>query len=207
VRNTGRQLNQLHVAIAWSDGFVRIWDPEQKNAAPIKKAPDGLAKWNNTAVYLAGSTLFTGGASNERGGYLQAWSDLPGAAPKRTAEVQLRPLEDFRYAIPRAVDLFPSRAGRQPTHAAVAVRLQPENPEAARVGLVLVKLDSLAQVAQVALWRGRSDPILAASPDGRYVAVAEDPRHAIRLYAIPDLLRNQAEPRQRLSSVGVTLRS
>jgi WD40 repeat protein len=207
VRHTGKQLKQLHVAVAWSDGYVRIWNPAQKGPARVKTAPDGLAKWNSTAAYLAGSTLFTGGVTAERGGYLQAWNDLPGAAPKRTAKATLHPLEGFQFAFPRAVDLFPSRAGRQPTHAAVAVRLQAVDPVETRVGLVLVESDSLAQVAQVGLWRGRGDPTLAASPDGRYLAVAEDPEHAIWLYTVADLLRNQAKPRQRLVSAGVTLRS
>ena len=48
-------------------------------------------------------------------------------------------------------------------------------------------------------------PVLAVDPEGRHLAVAGHPDHAIRLYALPDLLQGREAP-QRLQGAGVVLR-
>jgi hypothetical protein len=48
----------------------------------------------------------------------------------------------------------------------------------------------------------QSIPILAASPDGKYVAVAGSGERSIRVYTVADLLANKKDTYQALSSVG-----
>jgi len=205
-RHTGPGLTQVHVAIAWSDGKLRIWDTAQKGPTRVQEAPDGLSNWNNTVAYLAGGEFLTGGATNRGDGFLQWWNDLPGEAPRPTTDLPLRPPDGYQSVLPRAVSLFSPRPENGLSHAAVAARFLRPRDQESEFGLVLVDLAKARAVATAPLWRGALDPVLASAPRGQYLAVAGDKDHSIWVYSVQDLLGNQIRP-QHLRSAGLTTRS
>jgi WD40 repeat protein len=204
-RHTGPGMSQLHVAIAWSDGKLRVWDVDQKGPGRVREAPDGLGNWNNTAVYLSGPELLTGGRGERGGGYLQRWNDRP-QGPEKGSSVPLLPPDGYQSVLLRSVCLVSREPGAGPSHAATAVDFHKQGAGEAEFGLVLMDLAKGSPVATAPLWRGTLNPVVASSPRGQYLAVAGDKDHSIWVYSVGELLRNQIRP-QHLRSIGMTMRS
>ena len=109
VRHTGEELRRLHVAIAWSDGKLRIWDVQQRGPASIHEAADGLSKWNNSVVHLQASEFLTAGTLKTGAGYLRSWNDAGNDGPERGRDMPLPPPDGFQGLFPRALGLLSVR--------------------------------------------------------------------------------------------------
>lgn len=208
---TGPGAAQLHVALAWDDGFkgggkLRVWDVAGNRIASAA-APEGPL--NNTAAFLGPDRLLTGSLQTANGnGRLQSWQ-VPADAPITAgAEVAA-----FRYdaqkktfLFPRALSLLASGGDGRPDHAAVVLRVEPTREY--RLQLVpLGRPDPLAfSIADsLPLWeKGTRTPVLAVAASGTHLAVAGASDHTIRVYSVADLLRKQARP-QLLQSIGAPM--
>jgi WD40 repeat protein len=198
VRRTGAGPEQVRAAIAWGDGHLRLWDVIDKEPRAFN---DGAPPANKTAVYTSGSQIVTGGYTRAKGGYLHFWEDGAGPIIKPTALESL-PVGD--YASMQAVRLAAVPASRR-DHLAAVLAIEPKD---GRVfyNLGLYSLADRKFVSSASLWDAAGvDPVLAASPDGRYVAVAGGGQPTVRVYAVADLLLKPQKP-QTLRSVGVPVR-
>jgi len=211
---TWRTAQGLHVAAAWEDGTLRVWDvPRGKDGVAEEKD----AKFNVVVAALPekGSPprLLTGGLRSPRG-YLQEWKIAADGSWQTAALIPdaNRNLAPNTAYLPLALTLVSSKPGAAPDHAAVALYVQ--EGQQRQIRLHLLDLDPArfgALKADIPLWQHfGSMPTLAATLGGRYLAVS-DPEdqdgHGILVYAIEDLLTKkiQAQP-WRLSGVGDTLR-
>jgi WD40 repeat protein len=193
----------VRVALAWGDGKLRIWNTDQSGKGELPFAADGAAPWNNTVAWISSSQFLTGGAQTT-GGRLRVWRDT-GMEPSPQRELLLVPDSRSSY-LPRALALFSANPGAGITHAAAIVRTIGTPVD--NYGLIIVKLDNLEhQGAMIPLWRPTGNmPILASSPNGRYLAAAGSGDHAIWLYSIDGLLKNRTEP-DLIRSVGMNVKS
>jgi hypothetical protein len=221
VRQTGKQPKQVRVAIAWGDGIFRTWEPEREGPGRVREVPDGGENlknaWNDTVAYLPGSKIVTGSlTADRRAGQLQLWDDGAGNLPEASARLRLDPPEGTGYSLPRALSLVSSQADGKPDYAAVIVRVLNQQLEDKGFWLRLVRLADLKPVGSTFLWTSASQrqdapsvsdrPVIAASAHGQYLAVAGRNDHAILVYSIASLLKNEAKA-QGLRSVGVAMRS
>jgi WD40 repeat protein len=200
VRRIGPGPKQLRVAIAWDDGFLRVWDVTDTEPRAVK---DGLPLGNNTAVYTPAGELVTGGfeAGN---GYLRTWSDGPGQDIKRGAAKPFK-FDRFEYLSPLGLAAVPDRDGRA-GQLAILLRVKPKDAPRAFYNLGLVSAADRRLVATAPLWNEASSrPVLAASADGRYLAVAGADQPTVRVYEVTNLLAGR-EDHQTLHSVGVPVR-
>jgi WD40 repeat protein len=209
VRHAGAGLRQLRVAIAWGDGKLRMWDPNEQGAARLAEADDGWAGLNYSAAFLSDSRLLTGGAvsGNQKGnavvGRFQAWND----SPLRQADFQLRieRLADTDYSLPHALAILAS-GGRAPYLAYVLRSATRQANADIRFCLQIADFADRKLLAQVDLWGGSENrPVLTASPDGRYLALAGNADNTIQVYAVDRLLRAIQPQPQSLHSAGVTM--
>jgi WD40 repeat protein len=209
VRRTGKGTTDLRVAVAWSDDKLRTWDVAAGGDERFQETADGKLGLNNTAAYVSESTLVTGGYDQKRkSGYLRLWDDAPVASPA-AREPRLLQVKGYDYLMPRALAVL--SGGRAPARYAVAALLIKKKGEDQKYyNLCLLSLADGDLKGQVALWyedpTTPTDPVLTASDDGRYVAVAGSESLGIRLYATESLLAGQDIP-QLLSSAGSTVRS
>ncbi len=202
---TGPGLRQVSVAIAWEDSRFRLWDVA-RNDIPPKSQPF----YNNTAVYLPDqNAVLTGYSTKSRegpyAGYLRTWS-----VNARRELTSPEPVPLPNDAFPRALAAFSWQANGRTDGAAVVLQIPADRTRSGRLEYTLQLLDlrTFRTVTTVPLWSGTADlPALATAPNGRYLAVAGNPSHTIRLYAIADLLRNKTAPFQELRSAGTIMRS
>lgn len=214
VRHTGNQPKQVRVAIAWGDGKLRTWEPERDGPASVQEVNDGMGDpdnaWNNTVAYLPGSKLLTGSRSDDRraiAGQLRLWDDVTGRRPEAGAQLVLTPPAGTEFLLVRALSLFSSKADGKPDHAAAIVRTRDRTTKEQACWLMLIGLADLKPVATTFLWKWNSRaPVIAAALQGQYLAVAGREDHAIQVYSLEKLLKNDAQP-QRLRSVGITMRA
>ncbi|TMQ32927.1 MAG: PDZ domain-containing protein [Planctomycetota bacterium] len=206
VRHAGRGPQQVRVAIAWSDGRLRIWDSVRDE---LTDAADGLPEWNNMASWTSGSEVLTGSVVQEdrfTGGRLQIWYDAPGQKPEARLTRALQAPEGYKLVLPRALALFAARPGGGPSHAAVIARVQ-AGANADEYWLLTIELAGLKVQNVIYLWeRSAGEPVLAATGAGRHVAVAGRNDHAVLVYEVASLLRAENK-KQTLHSVGMTARS
>jgi WD40 repeat protein len=204
VWHTGKGVKQVSVAVAWNDETLRVWDGER-----LREIKDG--KYNNSVVALPESGTFLTGSLQAITGRLRAWRATGGEAP----QVERRPSAAFEppdrqagpFSIPRALTLFPGTRGGPPDRAAVILRqLSLPGREETDV-LAVVDLGSGTVEARVPL--GKPAGVLrslAASPDGRHLAVAGGSEPQVAVYKVGGLGRDRPNP-QILRSAGDTLRS
>ncbi|HEV3021454.1 MAG TPA: hypothetical protein VGX76_03270, partial [Pirellulales bacterium] len=208
---TGPKPNQVRVVVAWGDqhqgaagplGYLRILDLDGPKGH-VQKLEDG---YHNTALALMpdGKSLW-GGSFADGQGQARLW-DVTANPPAVTRRLALTATNPSFYFPDRLASFGLSDDG-PPDHLAVLVRqmtkVDSKWAEENRLHLV----DELGQTkAAVPLWKNMLiAPALAVSTRGRAIAVAGHKDHAIRVFAIPDLLRGQAEP-QILHSAGATIR-
>lgn len=191
------------VAIACDDdgetvGYLRLWEGGKDT---VWEKKDG---YNNTTVAywpeedrLLSATVWKGKA------YLQAWSVVSGQGPRVDPK---RALDLGLPEAPRALALLSAKGDGRRDYAALVSQTPGKNPE---FSLRLVNLNTFKiqdATKPFVLWGGTAQPVVAASPKGRHLAVAGKD-NAIHLYAIKDLLAGKAEPSQPpLRSEGATPR-
>ena len=215
IRHTGPQPKQVRVAFAGGDGKLRTWEPGREPGARFYEVQDGMDDpgyaWNNTAAYLPGSQLLTGSRINERParrGQLRIWNDNPGTRPEIRTRLVLNAPEGTEFLLVCALGLVSSKADGKPDHVAAIVRVREQKTQEEAFWLLLVSLPNLKPVTTISLWKGTSRaPVLAASSQGKYLAIAGSDDHAIQVYAIESLLKDEAKPQQLLRSAGITMRS
>jgi WD40 repeat protein len=199
--HSGNKADQLRVAVAWEDGTFRLWDTGPGQGKTSQK-PDG--KFNVTVAHLPGGKLLTGGV-RKRGGYLQVWTAAAGQPPRKDRTIPNPPDPKAAYR-PVALALAASRPGGKPDLAAVVVQVRKDGNQQTRLHLIDLGRRRFGNLrADLALWKqDESLPTLAAA--GRFLAVAGGPGHAIRLFAVKDLLGNRGAA-LRLVGTGTTWRS
>src|SRR5207244_4158367 len=103
---------------------------------------------------------------------------------------------DKSYVYPDRLSLFAAAANGPVDHVALLVRRLTKAGGAWAEENRLHLLDLLGQTkAEVPLWKNMPiGPVLAVTPQGRFIAVAGHEDHAIRVYAIADLLRGAIQP-------------
>jgi WD40 repeat protein len=202
--HTGPQTKQLRVAIAWYDDQLRVWDVERGAAQPWAASD---AKYNNNVVYVPDrGKLLTGGLSwtpQLRSGRLQLWDVAAGQAPRADTQGTVPvPAHEGAYCFPQALALLSARADGKLDHAAMVLRA-PDRGEEYLLRVVDLSPGKLgARKAQVTLWKGAArQPVLAAAPNGRHLAVAQSKDHEILVFPVERLLNNRGQP-QRLRSAG-----
>ncbi len=215
--HTGPKPEDVRVAVAWPADkdadkvSLRIWDP---SAPAAKRISAYEADRFSRPLALLGTQgtprLLIGGLKSEAGqpeqGRLQIWA--------LGSDITARTVTAFDAADPSKVHLIPDglapvSVGADGKTQYAAVLLRPTAD--ANRHLAMVDLESNKVVADVTL----SDPdrvhlpVLAASPQGRFVAVADAADHSVQLYAVADLIQGQAKVVklvQRLSSSALTPR-
>ena len=203
----GPEPERLRVAIAWGDGKLRLWDVGPGPAPRLTTVPDGL--YNTTvAPFPSSPTLLTGSLHGRLGqAQLRSWdTDAAVAAPQ---PLVMLPRPGDQIEVPSTITLVP---GARPAQVAIILRRAPDRRKAPN-GMTedLLRLIDVrgAFQAQLSLWTIANPmpprPVLGVDPEGRHLAVAGHPDHAIRLYSLPDLLQGREAP-QRLQGAGVVPR-
>lgn len=202
--HTGRGARQVRVAVAWGDACFRLWD-----VAGGKIITKAQPFFNTTAVYLPETDeVLAGNSTSKEGsyfGYLRAWHARPDREPAAGKQVELA------NAFPRALAPLSWSADGKTDGTAVVLYVPPDRTASRRPEYTLRLLDLQPfgpAGAAIPLWGGTADlPVLATAPRGHFLAVAGNPGHTIRLYAVADLRRNNATPFQELRSAGTIMRS
>ncbi len=167
----------LFVALAWRDGKARLWDVTRDRPA---EAPEGRIL-NDTAAFLPDGTLWTGGLGKDGGG-LQAWSV---GRDGRLAPDEDRRVPLARRGAPWALAAVQSRAGAA-DRLAVIVRPADEDLGKTPYTLHIVSATPGAGFGKgpsVRLWpSGNPRQVVAASPDGAFLAVAGAPDSSVWVY-------------------------
>ncbi|MCI0461678.1 MAG: WD40 repeat domain-containing protein [Gemmataceae bacterium] len=209
--HTGDGPNQLRVAIAWGDertvggkdrrGLLRLWDLERAGEPPAI-ADEG--RDNSALALLPGSNRLLTGSFDVNVGRLQFW-DVTGLKPTPRERLELRPPGAKVYDFPREMALVPSQPGAPPDLAAVVVRRSDQGTLRYSLRLYPLKGSGVAVPrANVPLpgWDGQIlTPALAASGDGRHLALGGSPDHRVLVWAVADLLKNKGA-QHTLRSVG-----
>jgi hypothetical protein len=200
---------QARAAVAWGDGKLRVWEFGPTGAAAYEadepRDEHGGAAYTHTVAARPGGWL-TGGGLRGSGGYVQAWQDAAGQAPRVGPRVRVEPPPGGRYALPRAFAPVVSGAGPDPDHAAVVVRSDAGGGRQ-QYYLCLLDINTLRFVnragTDTAVAAGDRPPVAVPSPDGRLLAVTGGQNREVRVYAASDLAgrRPAAAP---LRSVGAT---
>jgi WD40 repeat protein len=220
VWSTGNKPDQLLVATAWGDGSLRLWEVERGDEG-LRSTSDGISNTGVVYVPRAQMPLVTTSFQVPRGevkkyhGRIQAWNVPDGARPRpaegSSRSVPPRPTGDdgkLVYFEPRRLVALSAQGNGTLDHAAVLLRL---SGAGRKDRLQIIDLDPDAEQfgqvkAELPLWlpEAGTEPVLAAAPSGRHLAVAGNKEHEVFVYTIAELLNNKAQP-QVLKSVGVTM--
>jgi WD40 repeat protein len=213
---TGPGPNQVRVAVAWPEAR-----PKTETPAERLKNPDYLYLWDpasadkpirywqadyftQTAALIghdAGAKVLTGGFAGA--GRLVAWQ----FSADQDVRVDLAagatiPVRATTHFLPVALALVSTRGDGAPTHA--AVMLLPTG--AGDFELALVDLAANKVVASMALAGSEKGQLPAIAARGPYLAVAATRDHAVRVYAVDDLLKGKLDPKDVLAGDGLAPR-
>ncbi|HMC63971.1 MAG TPA: hypothetical protein VKI65_03455 [Gemmataceae bacterium] len=197
--HTGPKPTQMLVALAWRDGYFRIWDVG--GARKMWRVEDG--ERNESLALLAAAKEVLTCSFSKRDGALQIWD----VRQPRMQEGRSKyfPPEGPVFHVPQSLTVFASRAGAAPDHAAVVFWVT--GVAVPYFSLRLIDLNSLETVKSVRLWNGSSElPVVTADAQGRHLAVAGNRDHRILVYSIADLLQEEQPKPQVLHSVGAPMR-
>jgi WD40 repeat protein len=185
------------VAIACEDGFFRLWDV--KRNVLFDKQRDG--RFNTAVVYRPEEGRFLSTSLRGSLGHLQAWYFAEDSSPWPHPE---RQLDLASEEIPRALALFSGNADAHLDHAALVLRAPKRDNE---FSFHLVNLRNFREARDpIVLWKGPgNEPVVAAAPRGRYLAVAGNGDNTILVFAIADLLGGKPRPKV-LHSDGANMR-
>lgn len=213
VRRIGAAPLDVQVAIAWSDGRFRVWDPRTEPVGKLQP-PRGAAandgRLNGTVTLLPGDPA-TGpwltGSLQGWDGQLRFWQVDGNGVPRGAGRPITLPPHDARHLVPRAIAAVPSDKGPLIAVASLALTTGPGGGNALQpvaLELQLIETSPARQVFSRQLWPirgalGVPQPRLAASRDGQWLAVSSGPDHEVWILRVADLLRQQFQP-QRLRS-------
>ncbi len=206
IRHTGKDPKQVLVAIAWYDGLARFWDVAADDLMQYKNVAS-----NRTALYHPGRQAFVIDSMRGVDGQLSAWT-FTDARPREAKVEKLAtlPASDPTagpFFFPRSLTLLPV-PGKTKDGAAVIVRRQGERGSSDDVEeLVLLDLENGEKLAaRYPLGTVTIQPrLLAASPDGRYLAIADGDHNRVLVHTVTDLIAGNSRP-QELRSFGTTFR-
>ncbi len=211
VWNTGQGPKQIRAAVAWpggDKGDLYLWDPtSERNSAPLKSFPTD-DRYTQTAIVFSrneGVTLLTGGFG-EGSGRLRRTRYSDERDPKAAPVVEVA-FPSFDQVSSRPLSLAVAERRNEETPSLAAVILEPgDKNKKLDYRLAVVDLVHHQIVANFPLpGSDRSiSPALALS--GRYLAVAATADHAIRVYALADLLAGKKEPKAILGGIGMAFR-
>lgn len=195
---TGPEPRAVRVSVAWGDSTFRTWDAAQDR---LRSGKDGAT--NDTAFIMSGATAVTG-SNREGGAHLQSWTLKADEAPRPGTRAAT--ISDNPASYPRAITLIPGTPSRLAT---VVLTIGPMAKETVKDRYRLLLLDGRAgekfgeAISQADLWVGgeRIRPALAASPDGRFLAVAR----AGEVLVFPVQANGLGKP-ERLQGAGTTPR-
>ncbi|MCI0462862.1 MAG: hypothetical protein L0Z62_38435, partial [Gemmataceae bacterium] len=199
------------VALAWGDGALRLWQPGKAQPIDVEDGP-----FNSTVAALPdGKHVLTGTlqGGGETAGLLKVWNVSGGQPVFANRTAQVASSRKGYFARPSGLALVRSRAGAPPDYVAVVVtEQQPESAGGKRESFL--ELRPLgdggtpgAVTYRVRLWgQSRIWPALAATPDGKHLAVSGSADHRILVYSVADLLKRSATP-QTLRSGGTSIQS
>jgi len=204
--HSGRERSQVEVGLAWWDGKFRVWDAASGDRG-VREAADG--RHNNTVAVVSSSKVLTA-SMGKAVSYLQGWDVAPGKAPVadkgQLATFKSEQGADGKYrdGIVRAMVPLSSKAGETPDLAALVFRGTGEGADHYQLRLVDLaggkKFGN--ERVRLNLWQGETRlPVLAASADGRHLAVAGRGNSAVSVYAVDDLLAKR-EAVQELRGTG-----
>ncbi|HUG90281.1 MAG TPA: hypothetical protein VML55_05585 [Planctomycetaceae bacterium] len=195
--HSGRQLNQLRVAIAWGDnddparprqGRFRVWDVETGRVS----ATAAVSPYVLTALATpTRERRVVTGAYGQIGVWTAAPGERPGIVQLDAASHYAPVLRLDGQRLPRAAALIGSLE-RNPSQAAFVV--EHRQPDGANYELHVVDLNRGERVVPpLRLWSGAiRGPALAASPDGRRLAVAGATTNEIQILDTAQLAAGQA---------------
>jgi WD40 repeat protein len=191
VWHSGPAVREVRIAFGWGDGTFRAWHCEDGREG-LRTGKDLLD--SITAAYDPGANRVVTAVYGAGGARLRTWDAVAQSRPTAPAE--------GADTFPRALALVSSRADGKFDYAAVANR---RRNNAYRLQILDVGAGGKVR-ADVPLWQGNPrQPVLAAAPQGRHLAVAGGDDHEVRVYAVADLLKGQAQP-QVLRGAGTAVR-
>jgi WD40 repeat protein len=215
--STGDGPRQVRVAIAWDDGYLRVWDVGNPKPQAYK-----LGTFSNTAAYIPSANpprLLTtsfqapNSRSDQYHGLLQEWKASDGGQELATGQYKLflptrSDSGSSSFYAPVAFVPLSSQGNGKVDHAAVIHKVVTKDRPAEYL-LQLVDLlpgDTFGTVVQKFPLEapGETLPVLAAVPGGQFLAVAASKAHQIKLLSIPDLVRGRVK-KQTISSGGATM--
>jgi WD40 repeat protein len=202
---------ELRVAYAWGDGILRVWDV---SAGRLHDSThDGLdgakldtqrtLNHNITVAWSDQRKTLTTGSLSEDGSRIRSWSIAPGKAPNaEEPPIRVFPVSKETRDMPRAMSLLSSKGNGQLDFTAVILRTdRTKGPES--YSLRLIGLSGAGEAANIPLWEGGASlPVVVAAPNGKFLAVAGNDQHEIRLYNTADLFKDKKPVYQPLRSVG-----
>src|SRR5262249_4703579 len=155
-----------------------------------------------TAAYLPGQAQVVTATYGAKVARLRRWDVSPGQDPRPESQLAFREGMDF---FPRALALVSARSDGRMDHAAVVSAVQKVPNRVYEYYLQLFELagaDAGAVKAERFLMRGSpKQPVLAATPKGRYLAVAGCIGDEILVYSTKELLDPGNPSPQRLRSL------
>lgn len=196
--HTGKRPTQLQVAMAWGDGSLRVWDLEHDQDG-VTKVDDG--RLNTTIAYVPERGQLLTGSNRNDDAIVRLWKTQ---GPDMLGGVRFPP-DGGLDLFPQGLTLFSSREGGPADHAALVMRVGADSQAEYRLAIVKLTADGADAVErQIPLWKCQAAlPPVAAVPGGRFLAVAGNDVHEVKVFAISDLLAGRNRP-QRLHSVGAT---
>jgi WD40 repeat protein len=185
---------KLVVGLGWNDRKARLWDVEGNR---FTSADDG--KVNGTAAFLSDGTLLTGSHNPDTNrACLTPWNAaVNGLIPDKKIDLE-------KKSAPSSLALLNNKRG-EVDRAAVILRFPLDDSSKEDFRLQMINLVPGANYGTILsdrhLWNaGRLRQLVAASPDGRFLATAGNDNHEIHLFNVADL---EAKP-QILASSGMT---
>jgi WD40 repeat protein len=203
--HTGAKPDEVRVAVAWPEedpkkqSYFRLWDPSIRG--------DNLSGWECDPYTMTTALLRQGdgvevlmGGLGRSSGRLRTWHFGPDRdpRPRSLSEVAFSPSNEVGY-LPVSLTLV-SLSGGVPSHAAVILRPSDKTRED---HLALVDLATQRIVVDVRLENSDNSQRPAAAAHGRYLAIAATRDHAVRVYAVADLLQGKTTPSEILASSGL----
>ena len=206
------QIDDLEVAIAAGDGTLRVWRVAEPGAEP-KVYPEERARISS--LHLYGERGLTAAYARREGtAGLRFWdgpdwgqslekstvSEIPGAGVEGAMPVALALFDS--PAEPRKVGTLLSRRGKGDASS-------PNICYSIHLGILdkdkkYVQTESI-DLADLPIENYKpTSPILAVSPEGKWLAVACGHEHAIRIYDIAKQVTRERRPTQTLKSKGKT---
>ncbi len=190
----------MRAALCFSDGFFRVWNggEDAKSLSTVKDFP-----LTATVVRLPDSNKLLTASYGDGQARFRQWQIGTNARP--SVKPLPTPLSAESFVYPRTLGLLSRKADGKADLAATVLSMDERRSEY-RLQIVDITAKNFGDVqAEEILWPGpSSEPVLATSPRGRFVAVAGSGDHVIRVYSLNSLLSKKKTAPQELRSLGVT---